>query len=181
MRVSTGDAGGPVGERGVSPVVGVVLLTAIAVVLAGVIATLAVGFEDQLRDPAPSGGFDREYAPTGADNTADRPYVTITHQVGRTIDAENVVIRDESGNEITWADVWTGGPEVHAQEYVHLDGFGSDAALDPICEAEQSYVIVLEDDEGDSLLVTEWEVPTDPDLPEGSPSDSDGDGIPDWC
>jgi flagellin-like protein len=102
------------GSRGVSPVVGVVLLTAIAVVLAGVLATLVIGFEGKLQEPAPSGGFDREYGPTGADNTADRPYVTITHQVGRTIDADNVVIRDSSGNEITWSDVWTGGPEVHA-------------------------------------------------------------------
>jgi len=169
------------GSRGVSPVVGVVLLTAIAVVLAGVIATLALGFEGKLRDPAPSGGFDREYSPSGADNTDDRPYVTITHQVGRTIDAENVVIKDGSGNEITWSAVWTGGPEGYAQEYVHIDGFGSDGALDPICEAGQVYVVVLEDDDGNSLIVNEWEAPSDPDLPPGSPSDSDGDGIPDWC
>jgi hypothetical protein len=42
-------------------------------------------------------------------------------------------------------------------------------------------VVVLEDDDGASLIVNEWEVPSDPDLPAGSPSDSDGDGIPDWC
>jgi flagellin-like protein len=167
--------------RGVSPVVGVVLLTAIAVVLAGVLATLVIGFESELRDPAPAGGFDREYESSGAGNTADRPYVTVTHQVGRTIDAENVVIRDGAGNEITWSDVWTGGPEVHAQEYVHIDGFGSDGTLEPICEAGQTYVVVLEDGDGHSLIVNEWEAPTDPDLPPGSPSDSDGDGVPDWC
>jgi uncharacterized protein YdeI (BOF family) len=158
-----------------------VLLTAIAVVLAGVVATLALGFEGKLREPAPSGGFDRAYSPSGVDNSGDRPYVTITHKVGRTIDAENVVIKDESGNEITWSDVWTGGPEVRAQEYVHIDGFGSDGALDPICGAGQTYVVVLEDDDGHSLIVNEWEVPTDPDLTTGPPSDSDGDGIPDWC
>lgn len=169
------------GGRGISPVVGIVLLMAIAVVLAGVLATLAVGFESELRDPAPSGGFDREYGPSGADNDADRPYVTITHQVGRTIDAENVVIKDSSGNEVTWSDVWTGGAEVHAQEYVHIDGFESDGVLEPICEAGQTYVVVLEDDDGHSLIVNEWEVPSDPDLPPGSSSDSDGDGIPDWC
>jgi flagellin-like protein len=78
MRGEAGGAGLDGRERAVSPVVGVVLLTAIAVVLAGVVATLALGFEDRLRDPAPSGGFDREYAPSGADSTADRPYVTIT-------------------------------------------------------------------------------------------------------
>jgi len=169
------------GNRGVSPVVGVVLLTAIAVVLAGVLATLVVGFESELRDPAPSGGFDREYGPSGAGNTGDRPYVTITHQVGRTIDAENVVIRDGAGNQTTWSDVWTGGSEVRAQEYVHIDGFGSDGALEPICEAGQTYVVVLQDDDGHSLIVDEWEVPSDPDLPAGSSADSDGDGIPDWC
>lgn len=178
MRAVTGRRGS---GRGVSPVVGVVLLTAIAVVLAGVVATLALGFSGSLREPAPPGGYEHDYVRSGVDNTDHRPYVTITHQVGRTVDAENVYIRDGSGNEIAWADVWTGGPEVHAQEYVHIDGFGSDAALDPICEEGQVYVVVIEDDDGNSLLIDEWTVPADPDLPDGSPSDADGDGIPDWC
>lgn len=167
--------------RGISSVLGVTLMVAIVVLLGAVLATMALGFEDRLSDPAPPGGFDRAFEHTGADNTDDRPYLTITHQVGRTVDAENVRIKDDSGNSITWADVWTGGPEVYAQEYVHIDGFGSDAALDPICSEGQEYYVILTDDDGDTLLFSEWTVPRDPDLPDGSPSDTDGDGRPDWC
>lgn len=168
-------------HRAVSPVVGVVLMAAMAVMLASVVGAMAFGFQGELEEPAPSGGFDHDYEPTGADNTADRPYVRITHQVGRTVDGDDIVIRDESGNQVAWSDVWTGGPEVHAGEYVHIDGFGSDAALDPICEAGQTYWVVLRDDDGDSLIVNRWTSPVPPDLPPGSPSDADGDGIPDWC
>lgn len=167
--------------RGVSPVVGVILMVAIVVVLAAVLGALAVGFEGQLQEPAPSGGFDREYVADGADNTDDRPYVVITHDVGRVVDADNVVIEDESGNTVAWSDIWLGGSEVRAGESVHVDGFGSDAALDPICEKGDTYRIVLQNDDGDDLAIQEWSAPSPPDLPPGSPSDSDGDGIPDWC
>ena len=168
-------------RRAVSPVIGAVLMVAIVVVLAGVFGALVMGFDEQLKEPALNGGFDREYAPDGADNTDDRPYVVITHEVGRVVDADNIYITDDSGNTMTWASVWTSGPEVRAGEFVHLDGFGSDSALDPICEAGDSYRIVVENDEGERLLVQEWSAPAPPNLPPGSPSDTDGDGIPDWC
>jgi hypothetical protein len=156
-------------------------MVAIVVILAAVFGTLAFGFEGQLRDPAPTGGFDRDYVPSGADNTNDRPYVVLTHDVGRTVDADRIIIKDGHGNQVTWEDVWTAGPEVRAGEYVHIDGFSSDGALDPICEAGDTYYIVVVDEEGDSLMINEWSAPSPPDLPPGSPSDSDGDGIPDWC
>ena len=167
--------------RSVSPVVGVTMMLVIVILLAAVIASMALGLEDRLREPAPSGGFEQDFVPSGQDNTDDRPYVKITHRVGRTVDGDNIVIRDESGNQVTWSDVWTGGPEVKAGEYVHIDGFESDGALDPICEAGQTYYVVLQNDEGRTIVVNEWTAPTDPDLPAGSPSDADGDGIPDWC
>lgn len=169
------------GDRAISPVVGVTLMVAIVVVLAAIFGAIALGFEEELQEPAPSGGFDREYVPTGEDNTDDRPYVVITHEIGRTVDADNIVVKDESGNTIRWSAVWTGGPEVHAGEYVHIDGFDSDGALDPICAEGDTYWIILENDDGETLMVNEWTAPAPPDLPSGSPSDSDGDGIPDWC
>jgi flagellin-like protein len=179
--IDPSDQGSESSDRGVSPVIGVVLMAAVAVVLAAVVAMMAFGFEDRLRDPAPNGGFEQEYVASGADNTNDRPYVTITHQVGRTVDAENVVIKDEAGNTITWNNIWTGGPKVKATEYIHLDGFSSDSVLQPICEVGDTYTIILQDDQGRALIVNEWEAPRDPNLTPGSSSDSDGDGIPDWC
>jgi flagellin-like protein len=167
--------------RAISPVVGAVLMVAIVVVLAGVFGGIVIGFQDELREPAPSGGFDHEYVASGAGNTDDRPFVTITHEGGPTVDADDIVIQDDSGNTVTWSDVWTGGSEVRAGEYVHIDGFGSDSALDPVCDAGQEYRVIVRNDEGETLLVDEYEVPAPPDLPAGSPSDGDGDGIPDWC
>jgi len=159
----------------VSPVIGAVLMVAVVALLAAVVGTFAVGFESELQGAAPNGGFEQEFVPTGQDNTNNRPYVVITHEVGRTVDASNIVIKDESGNTVTWENVWTGGPEVRAGEYVHIDGFASDSALDPICEKGDTYWVILQDDEGRTLSVNKWVAPSPPDVP------SEPDGVPDWC
>lgn len=168
-------------SRSVSPVVGVILMVGIVVILAAVVAMIVTGLGDEIGEPAPTGTFEYEYAASGEGNTDDRPYVNITYYTGETVDAENVEIIDDSGNTVTWADVWTGGSEINATEYVHIDGFGSDGALDPICEEGDSYRVVLRRDDGTSHTVTEWTAPRDPNLPSGSSSDNDGDGIPNWC
>jgi len=170
----------PTGDRGISPVIGVVLMTAIVVVLAAVVASLALGFEAELREPAPVGGFEQSYVPDGADNTNDRPYIEIRHELGETVDAERIYIKDEAGNTIRWDNVWTGGPEVRAGEFVHIDGFQSDSVLDPICSEGDTYWVILQDDDGRSLVVNEWTAATDPQLPPSSPYNR-GDGIPTWC
>jgi len=150
-------------DRGISPAVGVALLLAIVVTLVAVFGSLALGFGDELSDPAPSGGFDTAYTATGEDNDGNGPYVTITHQGGPTADADDIVIKDEAGNQVTWSDVWTGGPVVRAGEYVHIDGVGSDDALQPICEAGDTYRIVVLNDAGNELTMYEWTAPSDPD------------------
>lgn len=167
--------------RAVSPVVGVVLMTAIVVVLAALVASLVLGFEGQLQEPTPRGVFESRYVPSGDGNTDDRPYVNITYRTGETANAENIEIIDESGNAVTWADVWTGGSKVNASEHVHIDGFGSDSTLDPICEEGDTYRVVVRNGDTNSNTITEWTAPRDPDLPSGSSFDDDGDGIPNWC
>jgi flagellin-like protein len=168
-------------DRSVSPLIGVILMVAIVLLLAAVIASMVFDFEDRLQEPVPVGDFEQEYVPSGEDNTNDRPYITIRNTVGQTIDANNVLILDDSGNSVTWDEVWTGGPEVKANEFVHIDGFESDGELDPICKAGDSYRIILKRDDGSTAIINEWTAPKPPDLPAGSPSDADGDGIPDWC
>ncbi|WP_240550475.1 type IV pilin [Halomicrobium salinisoli] len=163
-----------------SPVVGVVLVTAIVVALAALFATTALGFGDELREPAPTGSVAVEYVPSGEDNTDNRPYVTITYQSGDTADGDDIYVVDGDGNSVAWSDVWTGGPEVSAGEYIHVDGNQSDGALNDLCAAGQTYRVVFRDG-GRSTTVLDWTVPRDPSLPSSSSSDDDGDGIPDWC
>jgi hypothetical protein len=108
-----------------------------------------------LQEPPPSGGFGQEYAATGEGNTDDKPFAVVTNPVGESVDADTVRIQDADGNSVYWDAVWTGGAVVEPGETVHIDGFGSDSALNPICAAGQTYWVVWEDD--------------------------DGDGIPNWC
>jgi flagellin-like protein len=166
--------------RAVSQVIGVILLIAIVVILAAIVASLALGFDEKLQEPTPTGTFDYEYISSGDGNTNDRPYVNISHDGGDVIDGEQIVIRDESGNSITWKDVWTGGPEVKPGEFVHIDGFGSDSVLDPICEEGDTYKLIFEREDGGNSIVTEWSARKSPDLPESSSYNS-GDGTPTWC
>jgi flagellin-like protein len=168
-------------DRAVSPAIGVVLMLAIVVALAAIFGTIALGFQDQLPEPSPASGFDRSYDATGEGNTDDRPFVVFTHIAGESADADNIRIQDEDGNSIYWDDVWTGGPVVEPGETVHIDGFGSDVVLNPICEAGQTYWVVWERDDGGTVAVQKWTVPRDPNVPPDPSHDSDGDGIPDWC
>jgi len=167
--------------RAVSPVVGTILMVAITVVLAATIATFALAFDDELQEPAPPSAFEYEYSATGEGNDGNRPYVKLRHAAGRPVDADRVVIKDESGNRVYWNDVWTGGETLIAGDYVHIDGHLSDSALDPICAAGDTYWVIIENADGEQIAIDRWEAPRDPNVPPGSSIDSDGDGIPDAC
>ncbi|MFW6436404.1 MAG: type IV pilin [Halococcoides sp.] len=171
----------PSAHRGVSPVVGTILLVAIVVVLAGTLATVALGFSDELRNPSPAGSLTTEYVPTGEGNDDSRPYFQLRHEAGPAIDADRVQIKDQSGNTIRWNDIWTGGETVQAGETVHIDGYMSDGVLDPICSKGDTYWIIVTDEDGETVSIDRWEVPSDPQVPPGSSIDGDGDGIPDYC
>lgn len=153
-------------SRGLSPVVGTVLLVAIVLVLASVLANLGLGFTDRLRSPAPQGAYSTEYHPEGEDNSG-YPYFELTYEAGPTSDASNIYIRDESGNEVAWEDVWTAGEVVETGEHIHIDGYLSDGALDHVCEAGQEYLVIVRDDDGRTLMMMGFEVPTEPDPPAG--------------
>lgn len=178
--MGTGDGGFCRDTRSLSPVIGVVLMVGVAVALAAVVATMVFGFGERLEEPAYNAPFEKEFHETGEGNTNDRPYFNLTNQAGEIIDSEQIVIKDESGNSVTWNDVWSGGTEVKAGETVRIDGIGSDGALDQPCSAGQTYTIVYKNDDGSNGLVTQYELPRDPNV--DNPSiDGDGDGIPNWC
>ena len=72
-------------KRAVSPVIGVILMVAITVILAAVIGTFVLGLGDQVSTTSPQAQF--TFDSDGAGN------VTITHDGGDTIDANNLDVR----------------------------------------------------------------------------------------
>ncbi|ELZ67158.1 type IV pilin [Haloferax sp. Atlit-10N] len=72
-------------DDAVSPVIGVILMVAITVILAAVIGTFVLGLGDQVGDTAPQASFSFDYQDESSlDN------LTVTHDSGTAIDAENV-------------------------------------------------------------------------------------------
>ena len=66
-------------DRGVSPVIGVILMVAITVILAAVIGAFVLGLGDQASNTAPQASFSFDYDDDGDGN------VTVTHEGGDTI------------------------------------------------------------------------------------------------
>jgi flagellin-like protein len=77
-------------SRGVSPVIGVILMVAITVILAAVIGTFVLGLGDSV-ESAPQASFD--FSVDSSDN------VEITHRGGDNINPNNVEIR-VNGEEV---------------------------------------------------------------------------------
>jgi flagellin-like protein len=76
-------------DRGVSPVIGVILMVAITVILAAVIATFVLGLGEQVSQTAPQANFDFEVEETSTPGVDE---LTVSHTGGQTIDRENIEI-----------------------------------------------------------------------------------------
>lgn len=138
-------------------------MVAIVVLLAAVIGTLALGFDDNLAEPAPMADFDTDYDPSGEGNDDNTPYLNLTFESGQTMDGDQVYVVDSDGNRVLWLDIWHGGPNVEPGQFVHVDGQGSDDALNEITEGEV-YKVVWEG-EGGQHIISEHEIETPPNPP----------------
>jgi flagellin-like protein len=154
----------PSGSRGVSPAIGVVLLVAVVVVLAATIGTLAFRFESRLSAPEHPVSFETDWVADGTGNGVNGAYVVIAFTGGEAIDQDRVLIVDHEGNRITWDDVWTTNakPVVEPGDEVHLDGIGSDDALQQICARGDTYRIVVRESNGRTTVVDEFVAPSPP-------------------
>ncbi|WP_435195508.1 type IV pilin [Natronomonas sp. EA1] len=107
--------------RGVSPVIGVILMVAITVILAAIVATFVFGLSDDLQRRTPQAGFTFDYdASTGE--------LDITHNGGDTLDAATLtaVVADPDGS-VPDASPWTG--TVSAGTTVTLGGLDGDETV----------------------------------------------------
>lgn len=145
-------------ERAVSPPLGIALLAGMTVVLVVILAGLAFGIAGDQPEPAPMGAFDDGYVADGQGNTNNRPYVNFSYRGGDTIPGSKLYVHDSDGNSVAWEDVWTGGPTVESGEYLHIDGYESDKALNHACKGE-TYRLVWQGD-GRAFVLAELTVPT---------------------
>jgi len=103
-----------IGEnRAVSPVIGVILMVAITVILAAVIGTFVLGLGDQLQTTTPQAqfGFDqgttditvKNISDAGSAQTLTVTSVSITHESGDSIDANNLNVLVDGATAYTYA------------------------------------------------------------------------------
>ena len=116
----------PTDSRGVSPVIGVILMVALTVILATVLGTVVLDFASGLSEQPPQAAFGYER------NDADE--ITITHVSGDQIDNNRVritvdgdeVYPDDSGSAVSktgWASPIEAGDTVDIE---HTDADGGD-------------------------------------------------------
>ncbi|QLH84340.1 type IV pilin [Halosimplex pelagicum] len=125
-------------DDAVSPVIGVILMVAITVILAAVIATFVLGLGDQVSNTSPQASFSFEWdGSSGEEGT-----LTVTHDGGDTIQAQNLYIRGSEGSNANSADdlgkTWDfdnydgnvgATSEVQAGMSIDIEGIGSDGEI----------------------------------------------------
>ena len=91
------DASAPTDDRGVSPVIGVILMVGLTVLLATVLGTVVLDFTGEISEQPPQAAFEYEFDTAGDD-------VTITHVSGDRIDSETIRIMVGGDEAISSAD-----------------------------------------------------------------------------
>ena len=94
-------------DRGVSPVIGVILMVAITVILAAVIGAFVLGLGDQASQTTPQASIDFDFQ--------DTENVTVTHEGGDTLDASEITIEfDDDGVDSVEGSEWADNDEISA-------------------------------------------------------------------
>jgi flagellin-like protein len=128
-------------DDAVSPVIGVILMVAITVILAAVIASFVLGLGGNT-ETTPSASFNFDY---DADNTD----LTITHQSGQTIRADELYIRGDSLAETgRWDNL--GGEATGSIEGVSGVVSGNSYTLDGATNSDYVARVIWESINGDT-------------------------------
>lgn len=124
-------------RRGLSPVIGVVLLLAIVVILAGIIGTFVFGLGESVADTAPNANFDFTY-----DEEMNED-LTIRHAGGDIINPNRITVT--GAEPCTWGEA----------TYIRA---GSTCRTN----ATQSRVSVVWDDGDSSAELSRYDIPANP-------------------
>ena len=86
-------------EEAVSPVIGVILMVAITVILAAVIASFVLGLGNQAGTVQPQASFSFDYDTSSPNPETWEGNLTVAHQSGDSVIAEELFLRGEAFNE----------------------------------------------------------------------------------
>ena len=146
-------------DRGVSPVIGVILMVAITVILAAVIGTFVLGLGDSLNQ-APQAQLNVEDASDGSPvNGESKAVLNINHRGGDSIPASDIEIRVTPANtSSTTTTMWDGSSTTNATS-VDTDGdagfTGTEISDLSVGTTETIYITT---GAGDVYFNGEWEV-----------------------
>lgn len=127
-------------ERGVSPVIGVILMVAITVILAAVIGAFVLGLGDQVSNNAPQASFGFDFEEDGGESN-----VTVTHDGGDDIDESAIKVTIDGQEEYPATD----------GDFSYGSGFG-----DPITTGDSVELGTTTTIEGGETVRVIWENPS---------------------
>jgi len=134
-------------DRGVSPVIGVILMVAITVILAAVIGAFVLGLGDQASSSAPQASFSFDYDPAGDDGDGN---VTVTHEGGATIPDGQLTLT-ASGDDWDHEREWEGDASAGSSEFINSSTNGYE---------EGDTVRVIWSDGDSSSTLRSFDIPT---------------------
>lgn len=148
-------------EKGVSPVIGVILMVAITVILAAVIATFALSFTESTSESVPNANFDAELV--NEEVSEGDTILQFTHQGGNAVDADAVGVSAPAGEDDgisvstnTSDDRITAGDTIT----VDLEDAGDITDGGTLYEAGERFQLTYEV-EGDSAILRSYVLPED--------------------
>ena len=128
----------PTDDRGVSPVIGVILMVALTVILATVLGTVVLDFASGVSEQPPQAAFDYEFE--------DDEEVTITHVSGDSIDNSTISVLIDGKDAF---------PADDANDFTVEDWHGTIQAGDSVTIEDDDGVV---DDETTVRII--WENPS---------------------
>jgi flagellin-like protein len=130
-------------DRGVSPVISVILMVAITVILAAVIATFVLGIGESTSSEAPSTAFAFEYD----DDTGN---VIVTHAEGEISDGDQLRFAGAALEKTSFGGIteWSGG-DVQAGQEAEVNAEGG----------EKLQVVWTNEEETNTVILGEYRVP----------------------
>ena len=139
-------------DRGVSPVIGVILMVAITVILAAVVAAFVLGFGDT-NSTAPSVTWDYDLNETASSEPGE---LTIQHESGETVDNSTISFGGDAYDSVNT----TAGSNTFSDTVTAGDSITVDIPSDPE-PGEEVNIIFQSEDGGTSSTIGTFELPSD--------------------